>query len=90
MYEYIDLRVQGPSLVSDSNETLIFTIDFRKNIQILNFMKIRLVGAELFHMDKQADMTRLTVAFPRFANEPKNAGCESQRTNYEYSAADYN
>jgi len=52
-------------------------------------MKIRLVGAEMFHVDRQADMTKLTVAFRRFANAPIKAGHESQRTNYEYSAVDY-
>jgi hypothetical protein len=39
-------------------------------------MKIRQVGAELFHMDgrtdRQTHMTKLTVAFRNFANAPKN------------------
>jgi hypothetical protein len=35
-----------------------------------NFMKIRPVGAELFHADGKTDMTRLTVAF-RNANAQK-------------------
>jgi len=30
-------------------------------------MKIRPVGAELFHADGRADMTNLTVAFRNFA-----------------------
>jgi hypothetical protein len=34
-------------------------------------MKIRLVGAELFHADGRTDM-KLIVAFPNFANAPKN------------------
>jgi len=40
-------------------------------------MKIRLVGAELFHADRwkhgqtQTDMTKLTVTFHKFANTPK-------------------
>jgi hypothetical protein len=41
-----------------------------------NFMKIRPVGAELFHADRrterQADMTKLKVAFRNFANATKN------------------
>jgi len=45
--------------------------DFRKNIQMSNFMKIRPMGAELFHADGQANMTKLIVAF-RNANAPKN------------------
>jgi hypothetical protein len=35
---------------------------FTKNTPISN-MKIRLMGAELFHADGQADMTKLIVAF---------------------------
>ena len=36
-------------------------------------MKIRPVGAELFHEDRRTDMTRLIVAFRNFVNAPKNA-----------------
>jgi hypothetical protein len=35
-------------------------------------MKIRPVGAELFHADGRTDMTKLIVAFRNFANSPKN------------------
>jgi len=35
-------------------------------------MKIRPVGAELFHADRQTDMTKLRDAFHNFANAPKN------------------
>ena len=39
-------------------------------------MKIRPLGAELFHadeqqQDRQTDMTKLTVAFGNFANAPE-------------------
>jgi hypothetical protein len=34
-------------------------------------MKIRQVGAELFHADRLTDMTMLTVAFRNFANAPE-------------------
>jgi hypothetical protein len=34
------------------------------------FIKIRPVGAELFHSDRQTDMTKLIVAFRNFANAP--------------------
>ena len=37
-------------------------------------MKIRPVGAELFHADGQADRTKLIVAFLNSANAPKNEG----------------
>jgi len=35
-------------------------------------MKIRLVGVEFFHADGRTDMTKLIVAFRKFANAPKN------------------
>jgi hypothetical protein len=35
-------------------------------------MKIRPVGAELFHADGRKDMTRLIVPFCNLTNEPKN------------------
>jgi hypothetical protein len=35
-------------------------------------MKIRPVGADLFHADKRAGITKLIVAFRNFANAPKN------------------
>jgi hypothetical protein len=35
-------------------------------------MKIRPVGAELFHVDGQTDMTKVTVALRNYANAPKN------------------
>jgi hypothetical protein len=47
---------------------------FSKNLQISNFMKIRLGGAEFFHAegrtDRRKDMTKLIVAFRNFANAP--------------------
>jgi len=42
--------------------------DFRKNLQLSNFVKNRPVAAELFHADEQTDMTKLIVAFRNFAN----------------------
>jgi hypothetical protein len=46
---------------------------FTKNTQIQNFMKIRLVEAELFvrDRDRQRDMTKIFVVFPSFANKHK-------------------
>jgi len=35
-------------------------------------MKTRPEGAEFFHADRRADMTKLTVAFRNFAKVPKN------------------
>ena len=69
---YIGLRLMYPVFLSDCNETSLFLIDFRKNTQVSNFMKIRSVGAEFFHADRRTDMTKLVVAFRNFANVPKN------------------
>ena len=41
--------------MSNLNETWNFSADFRKNTQISNWIKIRSVGAELFHADGRAD-----------------------------------
>jgi hypothetical protein len=35
-------------------------------------MKIRRVGAEVFYVDRRTDMTKLLVAFRKFARAPKN------------------
>jgi len=45
--------------LSDFNEILTFSIDFSKNPEIRNVMKINPVGAELLHADRQTDMTKL-------------------------------
>jgi hypothetical protein len=36
----------------------------------MKFMKIRPVGAELFHADRQTDMTKLIVSLSSFSNAP--------------------
>jgi hypothetical protein len=38
-----------------------------KKVQISSFVKIRPVVTELFHEDRQTDMTKPTVAFRNFA-----------------------
>jgi hypothetical protein len=45
--------------------------DFRQNTQMSNCIKIRPLGAEMFHADGQTDKTKLTVDF-RNANASKN------------------
>jgi hypothetical protein len=54
------------SFLSDFNESLIFSTDFR-NTPISNFTKIRSMAAELFHgkrrTDGRRDMTKLVVFF---------------------------
>jgi len=39
-----------------------------ENTKTSNFMKIHLVGAELSHVDRQAHMKKLMVAFISFSN----------------------
>ena len=45
---------------------------FEKASNINFFMKIRPVGAKLFHAEGRAYMTELIVAFRDFENAPKN------------------
>ena len=46
---------------------------FLKNTQVLNFMKIRPVGAELLCADGQTNMMKLIVTFRSFANAPNKS-----------------
>jgi hypothetical protein len=68
---YIGFHVKYQLLLSNFNETWVFSTFVSKNTQTSNFTKIRPVGAELFHADGQTDMTKLIVAFRKFAKAPK-------------------
>ena len=46
------LHVKYLLFLSDFNATCIFSTDFRKMFKYKIFMKIRPVGAELFHTDR--------------------------------------
>jgi hypothetical protein len=45
---------------------------FANQPQISNFVKIRPVGAELFHAEEVMAVTKLVAAFHNFANAAKN------------------
>ena len=49
------LRINGLIFMSDFNEILIFLEIFSKMSQIPNFMEIRPVAAELFHVDRRTE-----------------------------------
>ena len=52
---YVGLPVDCPLFLSDFNETFNFLNRFPKSTQISNFMKIRVVGVELFQVGGQTD-----------------------------------
>jgi len=68
-------------LLSDFNETWIFSIDFREMLKYQFSCKsvkwelncsICTEGQTGRRTDRQTDMTKLTVVFRNFANAPKN------------------
>ena len=46
-------------------------------------MSICPVGAKLFHVDRQADMMKLTVTFCNFANVPKKLFIQYSAPHYQ-------
>jgi len=53
----------------------ILSTEFRKNLQISNFLKFRAVGTDLFHADGWTDTTTLIGSFHNFGNAPKMPEC---------------
>jgi len=51
----VDLHVKCPLFLSDWNKSLSFLARFSNSTEISNLMKIRPVGAELFHADRRTD-----------------------------------
>ena len=62
---------------------LEFSRQMFEKSQISNYIKVRLVGAELFHADGRTDrqiygrtdMTKLILAFRNFAKAPNMSDC---------------
>ena len=59
---YIDSHIKDPLLLSDFNETLNLSIDFREIVEYEFSMKILPTGAELFQAERQRDVTTLKVS----------------------------
>jgi hypothetical protein len=66
------MYINYPWYLSDFNENLILSKDFRKILKTSNFKHIRQIGAELFYEEGHTDMTQLVVAFRNFGNARKN------------------
>jgi hypothetical protein len=61
---YIGYSCKVPVLLAGFfKDTRIFRTDFRKNVKMSNFIKIRSLGAQLLHVDERTDMTKLMFAF---------------------------
>jgi len=60
------------------------TLEFSRRIleKSLNIMKIRRVGADVFHADGRTDMTKVIVAFCNFANAPTVNGPQLPSTHH--------
>jgi hypothetical protein len=69
---YVGLHVKYSLFWSDRNETQFSRQIFEKYSVISIFTKIRPLEAELYHADRQTDMTKLIVAFRNFSNAPKD------------------
>jgi hypothetical protein len=68
---YVALYVKYPLFLTDLNETLIFSTDFRKILGILNFMKICQLTAELFHTDGRTERhDKANSSFSQFFKAP--------------------
>jgi hypothetical protein len=61
-----------PLFLSDFKWQLDFLGRFSKTTHIQSFLKIRSLGAELFHADGKTDVTNLMIAFRNFAKAPIN------------------
>jgi hypothetical protein len=69
----VSLHVTYPLFLSDINETLIFSTDFRKIHRYqISWKSVQWEPSCSMRTDGQTDMTKLIVAFRDFAKAPKN------------------
>jgi len=61
---------KSSSFLSDLNETLTFSTEFKK-YSIIEFHEIRIIGSELFHAAGWPDMTKLLTFFVIFRTRQK-------------------
>jgi hypothetical protein len=69
---YLGIHLKYSLFLLHFNETWTFLKDFRQNTQISGLIKIRTVGDELSHVDRQTDMMKTKRAFSNFVKAPKN------------------
>jgi hypothetical protein len=68
---YLRLHVKFPLFLSDVIKLGFSRKIFERKVQISSFIKIRPLGAGLFHEERRTDMTKLIVALRNFANATK-------------------
>ena len=70
---YVRLHVKYPLFMSDFNETLVLSTDFRKILKYqISWKFLQWEPGCAMPMDSQTDMTNLIVAFRKFTKAPNN------------------
>jgi hypothetical protein len=72
MIKYVHWSSCNTAIILVRLMKLEISLKIFETTQISNFMKLRPVGAELFHADRRTVTTKTIVAFRNFSNAPKN------------------